>query len=126
MWGWGRFRLFPVSLFVRPPAPSVVRLVRLFSVEGRSLGEGGRSPSEPSERRHWEIENRLHHVRDVSYDEDRRRNHVKNLPRNLACLRNSAISIVRLRGQFNHLPQAHRHYTARQQDAIREVTRADF
>ena len=77
-------------------------------------------------RRHWEIENRLHHVRDVSYDEDRRRNHVKSLPRNLACLRNAAISIVRLRGQFDHLPQAHRHYAARQQDAIREVTRADF
>lgn len=34
--------------------------------------------------------------------------------------------IVRLRGQFNYLPQAHRHYAARQQDAIREVTRADF
>ena len=28
-------------------------------------------------RRHWEIENRLHHVRDVSYDEDRRRNHLR-------------------------------------------------
>ena len=77
-------------------------------------------------RRHWEIENRLHHVRDVSYDEDRRRNHVNNLPRNLACLRNAAISIVRLRGQFDYLPQAHRHYAARQQDAIREVTRAVF
>ena len=77
-------------------------------------------------RRHWEIENRLHHVRDVSYDEDRRRNHVKSLPRNLACLRNAAISIVRLRGQFDYLPQAHRHYAARQQDAIREVTRAVF
>ena len=72
-------------------------------------------------RRHWEIENRLHHVRDVSYDEDRRRNHVKSLPRNLACLRNAAISIVRLRGQFDYLPQAHRHYAARQQDAIRAV-----
>ena len=65
-------------------------------------------------------------VRDVSYDEDRRRNHVNNLPRNLACLRDAAISIVRLRGQFDYLPQAHRHYAASQQDAIREVTRAVF
>ena len=77
-------------------------------------------------RRHWEIENRLHHVRDVAYDEDRRRNHVKNLPRNLACLRNAAISIIRLRGVFDYLPQAHRHYAARQQDAIRDVTRETF
>ncbi len=77
-------------------------------------------------RRHWEIENRLHHVRDVSCDEDRRRNHVKSLPRNLARLRNAAISIIRLRGQFDHVPQAHRHCAARQRDAIREVTRAVF
>ena len=75
-------------------------------------------------RRHWEIENRLHYVRDVSYDEDRRRNHVKTLPRNLACLRNAAISIVRLSGEFHYLPQAHRHYAARHQHAIREVTRS--
>ena len=77
-------------------------------------------------RRHWEIENRPHHVRDVAFDEDRRRNHVGNLPRNLARLRNAAISIVRLRGRFDYLPQAQRHYAARQQDAIREVTRAKF
>ena len=75
-------------------------------------------------RRHWEIEYRLHYVRDVSYDEDRRRNHVKTLPRNLACLRNAAISIVRLRGELHYLPQAHRHYAARHQHAIREVTRS--
>ena len=44
----------------------------------------------------------------------------------LSCIADAAISIVRLRGQFDYPPQAHRHYAARQQDAIREVTRADF
>ena len=75
-------------------------------------------------RGHWEIENRVHDVRDVAYDEDRSRVRTGRLPRNLACLSNAAISIVRLRGRFCHQPQAHRHYAARQADALREVVHA--
>ena len=41
--------------------------------------------------------------------------------RNLACLSNAAISIVRLRAAFRHQPQAYRHYAARQGEALREV-----
>ena len=72
-------------------------------------------------RGHWEIENRVHYVRDFSYDEDRSRVRHGKLPRNLACLANAAISIVRLRGRFHHQPQAQRHYAARQGEALREV-----
>ena len=39
------------------------------------------------------IENRLHYVRDFTYDEDRCRAYVRHLPRNLACLTNAAISL---------------------------------
>ena len=60
-------------------------------------------------------------VRDVSFDEDRSRVRTGQLPRNLACLSNAAISIVRLRGRFPYQPQAHRHYAARQGEALREV-----
>ena len=72
-------------------------------------------------RGHWSIENRLHHVRDVSYDEDRCRVRTGHLPRNFACLTNLAISIVRLKGRFDSLPQAHRHYARRPQDAVRQL-----
>ena len=72
-------------------------------------------------RGHWSIENRLHHVRDVSYDEDRCRVHTGHLPRNLACLTNLAISIVRLEGRFDYLPQAHRHYARRPEQAVRHL-----
>ena len=72
-------------------------------------------------RGHWEIENRLHHVRDVSWDEDRCRAHVGHLPRNLAAMTNAAISIVRYQGWFRYLPQAHRYYAHRQQAALRAV-----
>ena len=72
-------------------------------------------------RRHWEIENRLHDVRDFTYDEDRCRAHVGNLPRNLACLTNAAICIVRHEGRFEHLPPANRHYAASPQEALDTV-----
>jgi len=49
-------------------------------------------------RNHWTMENRVHHVRDLTCDGDRRRAHVRNLPRNLSCLTNAAIAIVRRDG----------------------------
>ena len=69
-------------------------------------------------RNHWHIENRLHYVRDFTYDEDRCRAYVRHLPRNLACLTNVAIAIVRCSGRFRYLPEANRHYAARAQDAL--------
>ena len=73
-------------------------------------------------RGHWEIENRLHYVRDFTYDEDRNRVRAKRLRRNLACLANAAISIIRLDHRFAYVPQAHRHFAARQGDALRQIT----
>ena len=88
-----------------------------------SLGAGQAGPEELAAlvRRHWHIENRLHYVRDFTYDEDRCRVRVGNPPRNLACLTNAAISIVRHAGRFAHLPPANRHYAARPQEALDAV-----
>ena len=72
-------------------------------------------------RGHWEIENRLHHVRDLSWDEDRCRAHVGHLPRNLAAMTNAAISIVRCQGRFSYLPQAHRYYAGQPHAALEAV-----
>lgn len=52
-------------------------------------------------RGHWEIENRLHHVRDVTYDEDRSQVRRGNRPHAMASLRNAAISLLRLAGATN-------------------------
>ena len=43
---------------------------------------------------------------------------MRHLPRNLACLTNVAIAIVRCSGRFRYLPEANRHYAARAQDAL--------
>lgn len=52
-------------------------------------------------RGQWTIENRLHHVRDMTYDEDRSQVRKKNRPRAMATLRNVAISLLRLAGAEN-------------------------
>ena len=65
-------------------------------------------------------------MRDVSYDEDRCRVRCAHLPRNLACLTNLAISIVRLKGRFEYLPQAHRHYARRPHDAVRALLESKY
>ena len=49
-------------------------------------------------RGHWQIENSLHWVRDVTFDEDRSQIRTGNGPRVMATLRNLAISLFRLNG----------------------------
>ena len=52
-------------------------------------------------RGHRGIENRSHHVRDVTFDEDRQQVRTKTGPQMLACLKNFAISLIRLFGGKN-------------------------
>jgi predicted transposase YbfD/YdcC len=50
-------------------------------------------------RGHWLIEDQLHWVRDVTYDEDRSQVRTGNGPRVMASLRNLAITVLRLTGE---------------------------
>lgn len=52
-------------------------------------------------RGHWSIENGLHYVRDMTFDEDRSRIRTGSGPRVMASLRNLAITIHRLNGETN-------------------------
>jgi predicted transposase YbfD/YdcC len=58
---------------------------------------------------HWEIENRLHWVRDVTFDEDRSQVRTGNAPRVMAALRNATITLLRLHGHHN-IAAALRHH----------------
>jgi len=49
-------------------------------------------------RGHWTIENRLHWVRDVTYDEDRSQARAGAIPEVMAALRSLAIGLLRLAG----------------------------
>lgn len=52
-------------------------------------------------RGHWSIENSLHWVRDVTFEEDRSQIRTGSGPRVFASLRNLAISLLRLNGVKN-------------------------
>jgi hypothetical protein len=52
-------------------------------------------------RHHWSIENKVHWVRDVTFDEDRSRIRKKAGPHVMASLRNLAISTLRMAGADN-------------------------
>lgn len=71
-------------------------------------------------RGHWSVENRLHYVRDVTWDEDRCQIRTGNGPQVMASLRNLAISILRLTGQTNIAAglRHHAHNPARPLNAV--------
>ena len=52
-------------------------------------------------RCHWSIENSIHWVRDVTYDEDRSQIRTGSGPEIMAALRNAAIGALRLAGITN-------------------------
>jgi predicted transposase YbfD/YdcC len=52
-------------------------------------------------RGHWKIENRVHHVRDVTQREDASRIRVRSGPQVMAALRNTANNLARLAGHEN-------------------------
>lgn len=62
------------------------------------------------QRRHWSIENKTHHVRDTTFDEDHSQVRTGHAPHNMATLRNLAIDTIRASGRVN-IAHARRHHT---------------
>ncbi|MFF0372719.1 transposase, partial [Micromonospora sp. NPDC005087] len=60
-------------------------------------------------RGHWSIENKIHWVRDVTYDEDRSQIRTGTGPEVMAALRNAAIGALRTAGIAN-IAAANRHH----------------
>lgn len=69
-------------------------------------------------RAHWSIENRSHYIRDMLYDEDRHQVRKNKGPQMMACLRNFAISLLRLM-QVTNIAKATREFAARSHLALR-------
>lgn len=73
-------------------------------------------------RDHWQIENRLFHVRDVTFAEDDSRIRSGNAPSAVAHLRNATLTIIRNQ-KLNPRP-AREAFAANPKAAIRLLTRA--
>jgi hypothetical protein len=67
-------------------------------------------------RGHWGIENRLHHVRDVTFEEDRSQMRAGSVAHTFAACRNLAIGLLRSAGAPN-IAAALRTFAARPADA---------
>ena len=68
-------------------------------------------------RDHWGIENKLHHVRDVTFDEDRSTVRTDAAPRVCAACRNLVITLLRRAGATN-IAAACRTFAGRPRTAI--------
>ena len=60
-------------------------------------------------RKHWDIENRVHWVRDVTFDEDRSQIRTGNAPQVMAAFRNLTSTLVRWSGHTNVAAALRRH-----------------
>jgi predicted transposase YbfD/YdcC len=87
-----------------------------------SLGPEQASPRELIRlwREHWHIENKLHWVRDVTFDEDRSQVRAGHIAQVMAAFRNAAISLMRVMGASN-IAAACRRYAAQPALALAAV-----
>ena len=90
-----------------PHLQQVCRLERQRVVKGKKDADARRLLS--LSRGHWGIENRLHWVRDVTFDEARSQVRTGAAPQVLAGLRNLVISLVRRAGHSNVAAALRRH-----------------
>ena len=96
-----------------PHAAQAIQITRRRKVKGKwsretcyavtSLTVTQASPAQLAAiiRGHWGIEDRLHWVRDLDFDEDRSQIRTASGPRIMAALRNLAVTILRLAGARN-------------------------
>lgn len=68
-------------------------------------------------RGHWCIENRVHWVRDVTFDEDRSQTRCGSVPQVLAAFRNLVIGLMRIAGHSN-VAAGRRRYAAKPHEAL--------
>jgi hypothetical protein len=73
----------------------------VYGVTSLSTRKAGPAELLDFNRNHWSIENKVHWVRDMDFDEDRSRVRKKAGPQVMASLRNLAISMLRMAGAEN-------------------------
>ncbi len=73
-------------------------------------------------RGHWGIEDRLHWVRDIDFDEDRSQDRTASSPRIMASLRNLVITILRLAG-VTSIAAALRYHARRPRRPLQTITK---
>ncbi|MFI8242648.1 hypothetical protein ACIF83_36300 [Streptomyces sp. NPDC085866] len=102
----------------RTVTANTVTLERLYAVTDLTAEQAGSAEIAHRIRRHGDIENQLHHVRDTAWTEDASRVRTGTAPRAMASLRNLAIGALRLAGRRS-IAAAIRHHA---RNATRPLT----
>lgn len=92
---------FLVERYVTDSATGKTSAVAVLGITSLTPEQGDPARLAGLVRGHWEIENRLHWVRDVTYGEDASQVRTGTAPRVMASLRNLAISALRQKGHTN-------------------------
>jgi Transposase DDE domain len=106
-----------VTRRTRPLSGGKWRTVTVYAVTSLTVTQATPAQLAGWIRGHWQIE-ALHHIRDVTYQEDKSLVRTGNAPRVMASLRSLAISLLRLDGQTN-IAAACRHHS---RDATQTLT----
>ncbi len=97
----GAVQIFRIERFTRQQRTRKTRGDVVYGITSLSAKEAGPAQLLQLCRGHWSIENRLHWVRDVTFDEDRSTVRSRSIPQVMAALRNTVIGILRLAGHRN-------------------------
>lgn len=90
----------------------------VFCVTSLSSEKGDATRLLTLNRGHWSIENRLHYVRDHTFDEDRSQVRKRAAPHMMASLRNLAIGLLRLAAASTNIAAAARFFMRHTERAI--------
>ena len=97
----GRHQVFALRRETRCKKSGRYRQETVYGITSLSEQEANAASLLEMVRAHWQIENGVHWVRDVTWDEDRSRVRSGHLPQVLAALRNTAIGLFRSSGATN-------------------------
>lgn len=101
-----------------------VRTEQVFCLTDLTPEQAGADRLLALNRNHWRIENGLHWVRDVTFDEDRCQVRKGHGPQVLACLRNAVIGLLRvIRQPRQSIAGAIRYFAANPDQALELVLR---
>jgi len=94
-------QVFLIERYVTDTASGQRSSVAVLGVTSPATTRAGAAQIALHVRNHWQIENKLRYVRNVTYGEDASRVRTGGAPRVMASLRNLAIGVPRLAGNTN-------------------------
>jgi predicted transposase YbfD/YdcC len=116
----GLHQVFELTRTVITKKTGEVSKETVYGITSLSPDEASASRLNDLVRSHWHIENKVHWVRDVVYDEDRSQVRCGNTPQVMSAIRNTVIGLMRYSGITN-IASACRRFSAKPKTALKLI-----